>query len=135
MRLLLVTLAVAVIAFAVARRAADRDCTRAQHDAFRGAAADTRSSGIAERAADACRGGAALAQTSGALLAAGDLDGAGRLATVAVGRDPEDARGWAALGYVLDRRGSVAAAARARAEVRRLDPLGSLSASSGRSTP
>lgn len=76
-----------------------------------------------------------LAEASGAALARGDLDTAGRLAQAATARDPDDVRGWAALSYVLDRRGSTAAAARAREEVRRLDPLGFRRLSAGRSTP
>lgn len=129
LRLLLVPIAVAAIAFALVRGVDARSCTSAREAVIAGKA------DAYDRVQDACRGGAVLSQASGAALAREDVSTAGRLAQAATERDPDDVRGWAALSYVLDRRGSTAAADRARAEVRRLDPRGFRRLSKGRSTP
>lgn len=128
LRLLLIPIALAVVAFAVVRTHDVRTCDDARQAVIR------REPDAGRQVQRACRGGAVLAQASGGALAAGDVSEAGRLAQAAISRDPDDVRGWAALLYVLERRGSTAAAGRARTEIARLDPRGALRLSKGRST-
>ena len=127
-RILLALCAGLVLVFALVRVGDVRACDDARRDVL------ARAPRAAERLADRCAGGGVLAQASGGALAAGDASEAGRLAQQAIARDPDDVRGWAALLYVLEERGSTAAAGRARAEIARLDPRGALRLSSGRST-
>lgn len=127
LRILLVLVAVALVVLAVGRAGDARACEDARRTAFGIGLGRSAPSGAAA-AADAlvahCRGASSLVAGASALLRAGEIDGAARLAAEAVRRERNDATAWQALARVSAARGDTDTAARAGARVRELNPLG-----------
>jgi predicted Zn-dependent protease len=71
---------------------------------------------------DACRGSHLLALTANGLARQGHVAEAVRISDEAIRREPDNYEGWVALSAALRKRHLTAAADRAMAEVRRLNP-------------
>ena len=121
LRVLLVVAGLAVAAWAFAREDAVRSCDAAGQAAFR-STSEAGASAAATRSEAECRGGAALASGATVLAARGFLTPARRLAEASVRREPENSAGWVALGGVARAADDAAGLARAREELRGLDP-------------
>jgi Flp pilus assembly protein TadD len=72
---------------------------------------------------DHCDDADFIAEGSVALIAAGNVTQADRMARAAIRRAPHDERSWEALAYVLTRERRYAERARARQRIHELDPL------------
>lgn len=127
LRTILALAAVALVVLAVDRASDARACEDARRTAFGvglGRSAPSGAGAAAEALVAACRGASSLVAGSSALLRAGELRGASRLAAEAARREGNDPTAWQALARVAAARGDARTAARARARVRELNPLG-----------
>jgi hypothetical protein len=113
LRLALACVAVAALAFGVVRLDGTRGCEAARADPLRS---------VDALLAD-CHGALPLATGSVALVRAGRLEDAGRLADAAARRQPDDYVSWLAVAGVRAARGDDAGAARARDRAKELNPL------------
>ena len=113
LRLALAALSVAAIAFGVVHLDASRACEAAQDDPARSV----------DALLDRCEGALPLATGSVALVEAGRLDDAARLADAAAQRQPDDYVSWLAVAGVRAARGDRAGAQRARDRAEELNPL------------
>lgn len=121
LRVLLVVVGLAVAAWAFERSDAVRGCDAAGQATFRSTSAAEAKAAAARSQAE-CRGGVPLASGATVLLAGGHSGPARRLAEESVRREPENSAGWVALGGVAEATDDAAGLARARAELRALDP-------------
>lgn len=121
LRLLLVTVGLAVTVWALTRDADVRRCTRVTDSAFTNATAEA-APGVARRLEASCRGASALASVSVAFSRAGLQPVAQGLVDEAIRREPEGAATWIAAGTVARARGDEALRRRARARLHVLDP-------------
>ncbi len=121
LRVLLVVAGLAVAVWALERDDAVRGCAAAGLDAFR-SSSEAEATAAAARSEAECRGGVPLASGAMVLLARGYPGQARRLAEESVRREPENSAGWVAFGGVARAADDAAGLARARAQLRRLDP-------------
>jgi hypothetical protein len=130
LRILLGACALATIVFAVSRAGDVRSCDDARRTAFALVAATPAppppadgGTALANRLIATCRGSDGLVASAGALQRVAALDGAERLARVAVRRDPASFQARNALARVLDARGDPEGAAAQRRRAFALNPL------------
>lgn len=121
LRVLFVVAGLALAGWGFVRDDAVRGCDAAGQAAFR-STSEAEATAAANRSEAECRGGAPLASGATVLLARGYPVPARRLAEASVRREPENSAGWVALGGVARAADDAAGLARARAELRALDP-------------
>jgi hypothetical protein len=116
------------LAFAGVRRHQGHDaCQTARADVFHIVLKKAPAGGApaaADRLAQHCRDTTLLAESSVALLRVGQTGPALTLAETATRREPKVRNGWLALSLTLRKKGEAAAADRALARARELDPVG-----------
>lgn len=125
-RVIVFTLAVLLAGFALIERHDTRTC-QDRADRLLNEVLDAGAAGrdrLVDELLDRCEGSHLLAVAANGLAGAGHgLGGhAVELADEAIGREPDNYEGWAALSAGLRRRGLDEAAGRAMREVRRLNP-------------
>lgn len=124
-RVILLSGAIAAVAFAAIRHHDAGRCADARADAFSLALrqpVDATVDAVTRDLNEHCRGASDLAAGAGSLQRAGRLDAAQRLARRAVELEPDNEDGWLALALVERRRGDETGERVAIARVRALDP-------------
>ncbi len=121
LRVLLVAAGLATAGWALERDGAVRACDAAGRAAFR-STSPRQATAAATRSQATCRGSAPLASGATVLAARGFPGPARRLVEESIRREPENSASWVAAGVIARAAGDAPGLARARGELRRLDP-------------